>query len=79
MSETLELLDQDLINYSQHLIQIYSLDPSWLWCEAWCDQEMGVAAKIIDLCRDPADGLYEDKLDKLKRLSPSLYQYIYLW
>ena len=32
---------------------IYSLDPSWLWCETWCDDESKKSAKAIDLCNNP--------------------------
>jgi UDP-glucose:glycoprotein glucosyltransferase len=31
-------LDQDLPNYAQHSIPIYSLPREWLWCESWCGQ-----------------------------------------
>lgn len=29
-------LDQDLPNYAQHAVPIYSLPQEWLWCETWC-------------------------------------------
>lgn len=29
-------LDQDLPNYAQHSIPIFSLPQPWLWCESWC-------------------------------------------
>ncbi|GFH13423.1 uncharacterized protein HaLaN_09306 [Haematococcus lacustris] len=29
-------LDQDLPNYAQHQIPIFSLPQQWLWCESWC-------------------------------------------
>ena len=29
-------LDQDLPNYAQHAIPIFSLPQEWLWCESWC-------------------------------------------
>ncbi len=29
-------LDQDLPNYAQHQIGIFSLPQEWLWCESWC-------------------------------------------
>merc|ERR1711862_368332 len=32
-------LDQDLPNFTQNNIPIYSLDKSWLWCETWCSDE----------------------------------------
>lgn len=32
-------LDQDLPNYAQHNIPIFSLPQEWLWCESWCGNE----------------------------------------
>ena len=32
-------LDQDLPNYAQHSIPIFSLQQEWLWCESWCGNE----------------------------------------
>jgi UDP-glucose:glycoprotein glucosyltransferase len=32
-------LDQDLPNYRQDVIPIYSLPQEWLWCETWCSDE----------------------------------------
>ena len=29
-------LDQDLPNYAQHQVPIFSLPQTWLWCESWC-------------------------------------------
>jgi len=29
-------LDQDLPNYAQHQVPIFSLPQEWLWCESWC-------------------------------------------
>ena len=29
-------LDQDLPNYAQHSVPIFSLPQEWLWCESWC-------------------------------------------
>ena len=29
-------LDQDLPNFVQHSIPIFSLPKEWLWCETWC-------------------------------------------
>eukprot|EP00930_Biecheleria_cincta_P072251 TRINITY_DN5967_c0_g1_i2.p1 TRINITY_DN5967_c0_g1~~TRINITY_DN5967_c0_g1_i2.p1 ORF type:complete len:1690 (-),score=292.49 TRINITY_DN5967_c0_g1_i2:441-5483(-) len=46
-------LDQDLPNFAQHQVPIYSLPPEWLWCETWCSQETKAAAKTIDLCQNP--------------------------
>jgi UDP-glucose:glycoprotein glucosyltransferase len=46
-------LDQDLPNYIQHQIPIYSLPQNWLWCETWCSMETLKDAKTIDLCNNP--------------------------
>jgi len=27
---------QDLPNYAQHTVPIFSLPTEWLWCETWC-------------------------------------------
>jgi hypothetical protein len=32
-------LDQDLPNYAQHQVPIFSLPQEWLWCESWCSDE----------------------------------------
>ena len=46
-------LDQDLPNYAQHQVPIFSLPQPWLWCESWCGNETKAAAKTIDLCNNP--------------------------
>ena len=46
-------LDQDLPNYAQHMIPIYSLPQEWLWCESWCSDKTKAQAKTIDLCNNP--------------------------
>ncbi|KYQ99832.1 glycosyltransferase [Tieghemostelium lacteum] len=46
-------LDQDLPNYLQHQVKIFSLPQEWLWCETWCDQSSKSKAKTIDLCNNP--------------------------
>ncbi|KAK8863947.1 hypothetical protein M9Y10_011641 [Tritrichomonas musculus] len=46
-------LDQDLPNYAQDQIPIYSLPQNWLWCETWCSDETIDEAKTIDLCNNP--------------------------
>ena len=46
-------LDQDLPNYLQHMVPIFSLPPEWLWCETWCSDDSKVFAKTIDLCNNP--------------------------
>merc|ERR1712061_662674 len=46
-------LDQDLPNYAQHKIPIFSLPQEWLWCESWCSNATKPLAKAIDLCQNP--------------------------
>ncbi|KAK7318742.1 hypothetical protein RJT34_03449 [Clitoria ternatea] len=46
-------LDQDLPNYAQHSVPIFSLPREWLWCEAWCVNATKYKAKSIDLCNNP--------------------------
>jgi UDP-glucose:glycoprotein glucosyltransferase len=61
-------LDQDLPNYMQHFVPIFSLPQDWLWCETWCDDESLSKAKTIDLCNNPMTK--EPKLDRARRLLP---------
>jgi UDP-glucose:glycoprotein glucosyltransferase len=61
-------LDQDLPNYTQHTVPIFSLPPAWLWCETWCGPGTKAAAKTIDLCNNPATK--EPKLDAARRIAP---------
>jgi hypothetical protein len=51
--ESLSNLDQDLPNYLQPMIPIFSLPQEWLWCETWCDDASLATAKTIDLCNNP--------------------------
>ncbi|EDS88979.1 UDP-glucose:glyco protein glucosyltransferase 1 precursor, putative [Entamoeba histolytica HM-1:IMSS] len=46
-------LDQDLPNYIQNYVPIFSLPQEWLWCESWCNQKVKSKAKTIDLCSNP--------------------------
>jgi len=46
-------LDQDLPNYLQFDVPMYSLDKHWLWCESWCSNESKSMARTIDLCNNP--------------------------
>jgi len=46
-------LDQDLPNFAQHQVPIFSLPMAWLWCESWCGNETKSEAKTIDLCNNP--------------------------
>lgn len=61
-------LDQDLPNYLQSRLPIFSLPQEWLWCETWCSMESLETAKSIDLCNNPLTK--EPKLAKAKRLLP---------
>lgn len=50
---SLSNLDQDLPNFIQDQVPIYSLPQEWLWCESWCSMESKKDAKTIDLCNNP--------------------------
>jgi len=66
-------LDQDLPNYLQHLVPIYSLPEEWLWCETWCTMETKTTAKTIDLCNNPLTKV--PKLEAAHRLIPEWTDY----
>ena len=59
-------LDQDLPNYAQHQVPIFSLPQEWLWCESWCSDESKAASKTIDLCNNPLHK--ENKVAMAKRV-----------
>ena len=59
-------LDQDLPNFAQHEVPIFSLPQPWLWCESWCGNETKSAAKTIDLCNNPLTK--EPKLEGARRI-----------
>lgn len=59
-------LDQDLPNYAQHQVPIFSLPQEWLWCETWCGNATKAAAKTIDLCNNPLTK--EPKLQGARRI-----------
>jgi len=59
-------LDQDLPNYVQHDLRIFSLPQQWLWCESWCGNATKSAAKTIDLCNNPKTK--EPKLTAARRI-----------
>jgi hypothetical protein len=59
-------LDQDLPNYAQHQVPIFSLPQEWLWCESWCSLETKPDAKTIDLCNNPLHK--EPKVSMAKRI-----------
>merc|ERR1711933_535573 len=63
---SLSNLEQDLINFAQHQVPIFSLPNEWLWCETWCSQETKPAAKTIDLCQNPLTK--EPKIVMAKRI-----------
>ena len=63
---SLSNLDQDLPNFIQDQVPIYSLPQEWLWCESWCSMETKKTAKTIDLCNNPLHK--EPKLDMAKRV-----------
>ena len=44
---------QDLPNYAQHTVPIFSLPQEWIWCESWCGNATKYKAKTIDLCNNP--------------------------
>jgi UDP-glucose:glycoprotein glucosyltransferase len=59
-------LDQDLPNYAQHDVRIFSLPQKWLWCESWCSDETKAEAMTIDLCNNPEHK--EPKISMAKRI-----------
>lgn len=59
-------LDQDLPNYLQGRVPIFSLPEEWLWCETWCGKASKPSAKTIDLCNNPLTK--EPKLEQAKRI-----------
>ncbi|CAN4108103.1 unnamed protein product [Withania somnifera] len=63
---SLSNLDQDLPNYAQHTVPIFSLPQEWLWCESWCGNATKPKAKTIDLCNNPMTK--EPKLQGAKRI-----------
>ncbi|KAG6517190.1 hypothetical protein ZIOFF_020570 [Zingiber officinale] len=65
---SLSNLDQDLPNYAQHTVPIFSLPQEWLWCESWCGNSTKARAKTIDLCNNPMTK--EPKLQGAKRIVP---------
>ncbi|XP_017970879.1 PREDICTED: UDP-glucose:glycoprotein glucosyltransferase isoform X1 [Theobroma cacao] len=63
---SLSNLDQDLPNYAQHTVPIFSLPQEWLWCESWCGNATKSRAKTIDLCNNPMTK--EPKLKGARRI-----------
>ena len=65
-------LDQDLPNFAQKQVPIFSLPQEWLWCESWCSDETKATSKTIDLCNNPLHK--EPKVSMAKRIiSGSLF------
>ena len=65
---SLSNLDQDLPNYVQHQVPIFSLPEEWLWCETWCNGASKARAKTIDLCNNPQTKI--PKLENAKLIIP---------
>jgi UDP-glucose:glycoprotein glucosyltransferase len=63
---SLSNLDQDLPNYAQNTVPIFSLPQEWLWCETWCGEASRPAARTIDLCNNPLTK--EPKLQSARRI-----------
>ena len=70
---SLSNLDQDLPNYVQRALPIYSLPQDWLWCESWCSLESKPSAKTIDMCNNPLTK--EPKLLQAARIAPEWTEY----
>jgi len=68
---SLSNLDQDLPNFAQNQVPIFSLPQEWLWCESWCSDKSKAEAKTIDLCNNPLHK--EPKLDMAKRVISGKY------
>jgi len=66
-------LDQDLPNYVQRELNIFSLPAEWLWCETWCSNATKAHAKTIDMCQNPLRK--EGKLQQARRIAPEWAQY----
>jgi len=66
-------LDQDLPNYVQDKLPIFSLPPEWLWCETWCSEATKSLAKTIDMCQNPVRK--EGKLQQARRIAPEWVEY----
>lgn len=66
-------LDQDLPNFVQHGLSIFSLPQEWLWCETWFSESSKAAAKTIDMCQNPLKK--EGKLQQARRIAPEWTEY----
>ena len=71
--DSLSNLDQDLPNFAQSHLKIYSLPQEWLWCASWCSEESQKNAKSIDLCNNPLTR--EHKIEAAKKYIPEWQDY----
>lgn len=71
--DSLSNLDQDLPNFTQTHLKIYSLPQEWLWCASWCSEESKEQAKSIDLCNNPLTR--EHKIEAAKKYIPEWNDY----
>lgn len=65
-------LDQDLPNYAQHQVPIFSLPQEWLWCESWCSNETKADSKTIDLCNNPLHKEPKVSMAKVRTTIPAI-------
>jgi len=61
-------LDQDLPNFVQGQLPIFTLPQEWLWCETWCSEASKARAKTIDMCQNPLKK--EGKIAGARRIAP---------
>ena len=59
--DSLNILDQDLINYIQILLPIHPLEDNWYWSEQWCTDESYKTAKLIRVDEEYHRKLIEKK------------------
>jgi UDP-glucose:glycoprotein glucosyltransferase len=71
--DSLSNLDQDLPNFTQTHLKIFSLPQEWLWCASWCSEESKEQAKSIDLCNNPLTR--EHKIEAAKKYIPEWNDY----
>jgi hypothetical protein len=71
--DSLSNLDQDLPNFAQTHLKIFSLPQEWLWCASWCSAESQEQAKSIDLCNNPLTR--EHKIEAAKKYIPEWKDY----
>lgn len=71
--DSLSNLDQDLPNFAQTHLKIFSLPQEWLWCASWCSEESQKFAKSIDLCNNPLTR--EHKIEAAKKYIPEWQEY----